>query len=70
MRTYYLDGRRTVRDKQGSEFSTPLKAIEHSKELAKRIRHERPKILDDLYITVIDESGTEIHREPVLPRSA
>jgi hypothetical protein len=37
-------------------------AIEHSKMLA-RFSYERPRKDHDLSIVVIDESGTEVHRE-------
>jgi hypothetical protein len=45
-------------------------AIEHSRELARRLRQDSR--LDDprLSIVVIDESGREIHREPVHPDAA
>src|ERR1051325_10308848 len=71
MRTYYFDMRDGVpsRDRTGLQFATPSGAIEHSKELAKRLRHD-PRITDrSLFIVVIDESGVEIHREPVHPNS-
>ena len=67
MRTYYFDMKDGVpsRDRTGLQFATAGGAIEHSKELAKRLRHD-PRITDrELFIVVIDESGVEIHREPV-----
>jgi hypothetical protein len=67
MRTYYFDMRGGVpsRDRTGLEFETMTGAIEHSKEVARRLRDD-PRISDrSLFIVVIDESGTEIHREPV-----
>jgi hypothetical protein len=67
MRTYYFDLKDGVptRDKRGIEFSTVGGAIEHSKELARRLRNE-PRLKDTaLVIAVIDESGAEIHRERV-----
>ena len=69
MRIYYFDMRDgiPVRDRKGLEFPTASGAIEHSKELARRLRHD-PRITDRaLFIVVIDESGVEIHREPVHP---
>jgi hypothetical protein len=69
MRTYYFDmkGGVPTRDRAGLEFDTATGAIEHSKELARRLRGD-PRIRDRaLSIVVIDESGTEIHREPVYP---
>jgi len=42
-------------------------AIEHSREVARRLRHD-PRIKDRaLSIVVVDEMGAEIHREPVHP---
>jgi len=69
MRTYYfdlMDGIPT-RDRQGLEFLTISGAIEHSKDLAKRLRDD-PRCRDSaLAVVVLDESGTEIHRERVYP---
>jgi hypothetical protein len=67
MRTFYFDTRDGVptRDRKGLEFPTAAGAIEHSKELVRRLRSD-PRLRDsDLSIAVIDESGAEIHREPV-----
>jgi hypothetical protein len=67
MRTYYFDMRGGVpsRDRTGLEFETMTGAIEHSKEVARRLRDD-PRISDrSLFTVVIDESGAEIHREPV-----
>jgi hypothetical protein len=67
MRTYYFDLKDGIptRDRRGIEFSTASGAIEHSKELARRLRNE-PRLSDPaLAIVVIDESGAEIHRELV-----
>jgi hypothetical protein len=69
MRTYYFDMKDgiPIRDRTGLEFATTGGAIEHSKELAKRLRHD-PRIEDRSFsIVVIDESGAEVHREPVYP---
>ena len=69
MRTYYFDMRNGVptRGRTGLEFATSGGAIEHSKELARRLRRD-PRITDrSLSIVVIDESGAAIHREPVHP---
>jgi hypothetical protein len=65
MRTYYFDTRDGVptRDRRGIEFPNATGAIEHSKELARRLRSD-PRLRDPgLSIAVIDESGTEVHRE-------
>ena len=67
MGTYYFDIKDGVpaRDRTGIEFPTAGGAIEHSKELARRLSGD-PQLNDpDLFISVLDESGTEIHREPV-----
>jgi hypothetical protein len=72
MPTYYFDMKDgvPVRDRMGAEFATSLAAIEHSKELARRLRddHKRPRDRG-LLIVVTDESGREIHREPVYPEA-
>jgi len=69
MRTYYFDIRDGVptRDKRGLDFATISAAIEHSKNLARKLRDD-PRSKDPaLTVVVIDESGTEIHRERVYP---
>ena len=69
MRTYYFDMKDGIpsRDRTGLEFATNAGAIEHSRDLARRLRHD-PRITDrGLSIVVVDESGAEIHREPVYP---
>ncbi len=69
VRTYYFDLRDgvPVRDRQGLEFSSPGAAIAHSKDLARTLRIERTIRDRRLTIAVLDESGAEIHREPVYP---
>ncbi len=67
MRTYYFDMKDGIptRDRTGLAFATTSGAIEHSKELARRLRDD-PRITDrSLSIVVIDELGAEVHREPV-----
>jgi len=69
MRTYYFDMRDGIpsRDKRGIEFPTAAGAIEHSKKLARLLRSD-PRIKDRaLSISVVDEAGTEVHREQVYP---
>jgi uncharacterized protein DUF6894 len=69
MRTYYFDMQDGIptRDRTGLEFATHAGAIEHSRDLARRLRHD-PRITDRrLSIVVVDEFGTEIHREAVYP---
>jgi hypothetical protein len=69
MRTYYFHVKDGVpaRDRQGLEFPTSSGAIEHSRELARRLRHEPRIRAHPLSIVVVDESGAEIHREQVHP---
>ncbi|TPQ38028.1 hypothetical protein C2U70_09950 [Bradyrhizobium guangdongense] len=69
MRTYYFDLKDgiPVRDRQGLDFASPGAAIEHSKDLAQRLRNERSIQDPRLTISVLDESGSEVHREVVFP---
>jgi hypothetical protein len=69
MRTYYFDLKDgvPVRDKGGLEFPTVSAAIEHSKNLAAKLRDDPRPRDPTLAVVVIDESGTQIHREPVFP---
>jgi len=72
MRTYYFDMKDGIptRDRKGMEFAAAAGAIEHARELARRLRNE-PRPRDPaLAIVVTDESGREIHREPVYPDAA
>ncbi|WP_298106348.1 hypothetical protein [Bradyrhizobium sp.] len=67
MRTYYFDVKDGVpkRHRGGLQFPTAAAAIEHSMEMARQLRGD-PRVEDfDLYISVVDESGAEIHREHV-----
>ena len=69
MRTYYFDVKdgAPTRDRKGLKFPNAVGAIEHSKELARLLRHA-PGLKDrSLSIVVVDESGAEVHREPVYP---
>jgi hypothetical protein len=71
MRIFYFDMKDgiPVRDRRGLEFSTTVGAIEHSKDVARRLRHD-PRIQDRaLSIVVVDEMGAEIHQEPVHPQT-
>lgn len=65
--TFYFDMKDgvAVRDRVGIQFSLNSEAIEHSKVLAERFRHDRNHNEADLAIVVVDESGREIHRESV-----
>jgi hypothetical protein len=63
MRTYYFDIKDGVpiRDRTGLELPRPL--VRSS--IARRLRRD-PRISDCSFsIVVIDESGAEVHREPV-----
>ena len=67
MRTYYFDLKDgvPVRDRGGLQFPSVAAAIEHGRHLAQQLRGH-PRVDDpDLYISIIDESGTEVHREKV-----
>ena len=72
MRTYYFDMKDGVptRDRRGLEFPTAGAAIEHSKQLAQRLRNDSRIKDPTLAIVVVDESGAEIHREPVHPKAS
>ena len=67
MRTYYFDLKDGVpiRDRTGLQFPTRAGAIEHSKMLARQFSHDHRRKDPIHSIVVIDESGTEIHRERV-----
>jgi len=67
MRTYYFDTKDgvPVRDNAGLQFATSREAIQYSKGLARELRGKRADRDRDRCIVVVDESGTEIHREPV-----
>ncbi len=72
MRTYYFDVQDGIptRDKEGLEFPTIWGAVEHSKDIARRLRAD-PRCKDSaLSIVVLDESGIEVHRERVYPDAA
>jgi hypothetical protein len=69
MQTFYFDINDGVpiRDRIGMQFVLNSEAIEHSKILAARFRHEHIHNEPDLMICVLDGSEREIHREPVHP---
>ena len=69
--TFYFDFKDGVsrRDRLGSTFDGNAGAIEHSKMLASVERTAHPVGHPDLFISVISDTGTEIHTEPVYPRS-
>jgi hypothetical protein len=71
MRTYYFDMRDgiPIRDRKGLEFPTVSGAIEHSKSLVRQMRDDPRTSGRAFSIVVIDQSGAEIHRELVEPRS-
>ena len=69
LRTYYFDIKdgRAIRDRTGLQFQTVGGAIEHSKDLAQRLRSD-PRLQDPLLsIVVLDQDGREVHQEPVHP---
>ena len=67
MKTYYFDFQDGVplRDTRGMELENASVAIEHCKRLAALTREKQQPGREDLMIVVTDESGREIHREPV-----
>ncbi|WP_306556677.1 MULTISPECIES: hypothetical protein [Bradyrhizobium] len=67
MPTYYFDMKDgvPVRDRAGLELVSDGAAIAHSKDLADRMRREKPNGHPDLEIVIIDESGREVHRERI-----
>lgn len=71
MQTYYFDMKdgAAIRDRAGWEFRTDSEAIEHSKTLARRLSQERSDKDENLCVIVLNEAGSEIHREPVYPTS-
>ena len=66
MQTFYFDMRDGVpiRDRVGKQFRSNSEAIAYGKALAERFRHEH-HVESDLAIVAVDESGREVHREPV-----
>jgi hypothetical protein len=69
--TFYFDKKDgvPVRDRVGKRFRLNSEAIEYSKTLAAEVR-SASHAHQDLTIVVIDESGREVHREPVLPATS
>lgn len=69
MRLFYFDTQDgiTSRDRKGLEFPLNSAAIEHSKELARRLRDGPRRKDPGLSVVVLDGDGREIHREPVYP---
>src|SRR5579863_8794725 len=67
MGIYYFELRDGVptRDRQGVEFATMYGAVQHCKVLAGQLRQHPSRKDTGLSIVVLDESGTEIHRERV-----
>ena len=72
VRTYYFDMRDgiPIRDRKGLEFPNASGAIAHSKSLALQMRDDPRSSGRAFAIVVIDQSGAEIHRELVEPRSS
>lgn len=69
MRRYYFDlkERRPTKDGTGVCFATSSDAIQHSRELARRLRNDMRRNDPELLVLVINENGAEIHREAVFP---
>jgi len=69
MPTYYFDTQDgvPVRDRTGKILVSTSAAIELSKQMAAAMRNEPEPVNKDLNIIVLDESGKEVHREPVYP---
>ena len=67
MRTYYFDKKDGVpsRDRAGLQLPNVAAAIEHGRQLARRLRGDPGTGDLGLYISIVDESGTEVHREQV-----
>ncbi|UZE47147.1 hypothetical protein ONR75_19385 [Rhodopseudomonas sp. P2A-2r] len=68
-RTYFFDLKDgvAVRDRLGLEFITSDAAIAHSREIALKLSEADPPGDPNLHVSVINEVGAEIHREPVYP---
>jgi hypothetical protein len=69
LQTFYFDMKDGVpiRDRIGKRFALNAEAIDHSKRLAARFRSESGHDEPDLTISVLDETGREIHRKLVHP---
>jgi hypothetical protein len=69
MSTYYFDTQDgvPVRDRTGKDLASTGAAIEHSKQIASAMRNRSEPVNKDLSVIVLDESGREVHREPVYP---
>lgn len=71
MQTYYFDMKDGVpiRDRAGLEFWTDSQAIEHSKSLARWLGHKNLAKDEKLCVVVLNEAGSEIHRESIYPNA-
>lgn len=69
MQKFFFDMKDGVpfRDRTGIAFGTSIEAIAHSRVLAQRYRDESLSFDRALEISVVNELGREIHREPVHP---
>jgi hypothetical protein len=69
MRRYYFDlnDGGPARDRTGVDFATSADAIQHSRELAQKLRNDPSMSDPELQVLVINENGAEIHREAVFP---
>lgn len=69
IRTFYFDVKDKVsaRARLENRYALDIEAIEHSKDLAARLRQRPFNSEPGLVISVLDETGREIHREFVCP---
>jgi hypothetical protein len=67
---FYFDFKNgiTQRDSHGSSFKLVSEAILYSKTLAQEERMKNPSGHRDLIVSVVNESGAEVHTELVYPR--
>lgn len=72
MRTYYFDVKDGVplRHRGGLRFPTVAAAIKHSKQMARQLRGDPRNVHLDLYISIVDETGAEVHQEKVFKDSS
>jgi hypothetical protein len=67
MRRYYFDlsGEHPLADANGTDFGSSSDAIQHSRELAKRLCIDGRPHDPNLHVVVRNENGAEIHKETV-----
>jgi hypothetical protein len=69
MRTFSFDVKSDVSDLARFEnrFAVDVEAVQHSKDLAASLRQRHFNNVPGLVISVLDQTGREIHRELVYP---